>query len=312
MPLLTRRRVIAAKIESSEGTAEAITVSDAGILAMDVKFDADIKATERKINLNTLSNLAPVIGARSGSVSFRTELKGSGGSSYASVGPAIAVYLKGCGFAETLIAASATYKPASTGVPSLTIWVYEDGVVKKLKGCRGTVTFSGKVGEPCYADFQFTGVYDSVADLAMISPTFEGTIPPALLSAALTVDSYSAVATSFSIDMANEVSLRESVNSASGYLSALITARNPNGKLDPEMVTVATYDFYGKMLGGTPVAFNIGAIGSGTCNKVQLTAPKLVYKKVNEGDRSGNVVADLTYNLAMNTGDDELSLIFAQ
>jgi hypothetical protein len=312
MPILSRRRVIAAKVEGTEGTAEAITVADAGILAMDVKFDTDIKVTRRAIRLNTLSNLAPVIGARAGSVSFTAELKGSGGASYTTVGPALAPYLKGCGFAETLAAASATYKPASTGVPSLTIWVYEDGTVKKLKGCRGNVKFRGKVGEPCYADFSFTGVYDAVADLAMISPTIEATVPPALLSSLMTIDAYSGIYSSFSFDMSNEVGLRESANSATGYLSALITGRQPKGTLDPEFVTVATYDFYGKMLAGTPVAFNLGAIANGTCNKVQITAPKLVYAKVGEGDRTGYTTAELDFDLCMNTGDDEISLVFAQ
>lgn len=310
--MLTRRRVIAGKLESVEGTAEAITVTDTGILAMDVKFDADIKVTERAIQLNTLSNLEPVIGARAGSVSFRAELKGSGGASYASAGPALSPYLKACGFAETLAAGSATYKPASSGVPSITLWVYADGVAKKLKGCRGTVSFAGKVGEPCYADFKFQGVYDAVADLAMVSPTFEGTVPPALLGATFTVDSYAGIITSFNIDMANEISLRESVNAAAGYLSALITGRKPTGKLDPEETLVATYAWYTKWLAGAGLALNIGTIGTGTCNKVQITAPKLVYTKISESSRSGNDVADLSFSLAMSTGDDEVSLIFAQ
>jgi hypothetical protein len=260
---------------------------------MDVKWSPDIKITKRAVQLNTLSGLTPVIGSRGGKVSFRAELKGSGGASYATAGPALAPYLKACGFAETLAAGSATYKPASTGIPTLTLWVYEDGIVKKLKGCRGNVKFSGKVGEPCYANFDFTGVYDAVADLAMISPTFEGTVPPALLNAAFTVDAYAAIIDGFDIDMANKLELRQSVNAAAGYLSCLLNDREPGGKISPEMTTIAVYDWYTKLLAGTGVALNIGPIGTGTCNKVQITAPKLVYTDVGEGD-------------------DEVSLIFAQ
>lgn len=310
--MLTRRRVLVGKIEAVEGTAEAIVVGDAGIVAMDVKWSPDIKITKRSIQLNTLSNLAPVIGSRAGKVSFRAELKGSGGATYTTVGPAIAPYLKACGFAETLAIGSATYKPASVGIPTLTMWVYEDGIVKKLKGCRGNVKFSGKVGEPCYANFDFTGVYDAVADLVMISPTFEGTVPPPLLNAAFTVDAYAAVIDGFDIDMANSLELRPTANTVSGYLSTLLKSRDPSGKISPEMTTVATYDWYTKLLAGVGVALNIGPIGTGVCNKVQITAPKLVYTGVDEGDRVGNITAEVPFSLAMNTGDDEVSLIFAQ
>jgi len=308
--MLSRRRVVAAKIEGVEGTAEAITVAEAGILAMNVKHDFDIKVTERAIQLNTMSNLAPVIGAQSGKLSFRAELKGNGLASYAVTPPSLAVYLKACGFAETLSAPSAIYKPASSGIPSITLWVYEDGLAKKLKGVRGNVKFSGKVGEPCYADFDFTGVWDGVADVAMISPTFEGTVPPALLNSAFTIDAYAGVMTTFSIDMANQISLRESVNTTSGYVSALITGRNPAGTVDPEMTLVAGYDWFGKWKAGATAAFNLGPVGGTAYNKFAITAPKAVYKKVGEGDRAGNITADVNFALAMNTGDDELVLTF--
>lgn len=308
--MLTRRRVVAGKIEVTEGTAETITVADAGILAMDVKSDFDLKVTERAIQLNTMSNLAPVIGAQSGKLSFRAELKGSGGASYATVPPALDVYLKACGFAATLSAPSAIYKPASSGIPSITLWVYEDGIVKKLKGCRGNVKFSGKVGEPCYADFDFTGVWDAVADVAMISPTFEGTVPPALLNSAFTIDAYAGVITNFSIDMANNVALRETINTATGYVSALITARKPSGSVDPEMTAVAAYDWFGKWKAGATAAFNLGPVGGTAYNKFAITAPKAVYNKIGEGDRNGIITADAQFSLAMNTGDDELVLTF--
>lgn len=310
MPLLSRRRVIAAKIEAVEGTAETLTVTEAGILAMDVKVDFDIKVTERSISLNTLSNLPPVMGGQSGKVSFKAELKGNGLATYATIPPALGVYLKGCGFQETLSAPSAIYKPASSGVPSLTIWVWEDGIIKKLKGCRGNVSFSGKIGEPSYASFDFTGVWDTVVDGAMISPTFEGTVPPALLNATFTIDAFAGVITSYSLDMGNTVNLRETINGPSGYVSALITDRSPTGKVDPELTLVATYDWYGKWKSGAQAALNIGPIGGVAYNKFAFTAPKCIYKKVGESDRNSNLIADLDFALAMNTGDDELVLTF--
>lgn len=315
--MLSRRRVIAAKIEAVEGTAEAITVTDAGILAIDPKFDADITMYDRaNVKLNTLSKLVPVPGQRSGKISFKVELKGSGAAYSASVKPGVGVFLKACGFAETIDvtvgAEKATYLPASTGIPTLTIWLYEDGAVRKLRGCRGTVKFSGKVGEAVFAEFDFTGVYDGAATLAMITPTFESQVPPVLLNAAMTIDAYAAVLESFSIDMGNKIELRPSVNTPDGFLSALFVDRNPTGKIDPEMVLAATYDFFTKWTTGAVAALNIGPISNGNYNKFTITAPKCVYTKISGGERVGNITADLDFALTMNTGDDEFKLEFSK
>jgi len=312
--MLTRRRVIAAKIESVEGTAEAITSADGGILVISPKIDYDFGMNEREVTVDTLSKLQPVPGKTSGKLSFRAELKGAGVAYSSSIQPALGKYLKACGFAETIDATadseSVTYDPASTGIPCLTMWSYEDGVIKKLKGCRGNVKFSGKNGEICFADFEFTGVYDGVVDGAIISPTFEATVPPVLLSSAFTIGTYSANINSFDLDMANEVTLRESIGTASGYVSALITDRGPTGKIDPEMVTVATYDFFGKWKAGTPAAMSLGSVGATQYNRFTLTAPQVITSKIADEERAKLMVAGLSFSLAMDTGDDEVSIVF--
>jgi len=315
--MLTRRRIIAAKVESVEGTAEAITVTDAGIVAIDPKFDADIKMYDRNsIKLNTLSKLQPVPGQQMGTISFRCEIKGTAATYSATVKPAMGIYLRACGFSEavdvTAGAEKVTYLPASTGVPSITIWLYDDGAVRKLKGARGTVSFSGKVGEPIFAEFKFTGVYDGAPALAMVTPTLELSPPPVMLNAALTIDAYAAICETFSVDMGNEIQMRGSANATTGYLSAMLTDRKPTGKLDPEMVLPATYDFMGKWVAGNAGALSIGPLGSVNYNKFTISAPKCVYTKVGSGERSGLSTADLDITLAMNTGDDEFKLEFVK
>jgi hypothetical protein len=315
--MLSRRRVIAARIEAVEGTAEAITVADSGILAIDCKFTADVKMYDRSnVQLNTLSNLVPIPGAQSGKIAFKVELKGTGIAYSSSVKPAVGKFLQAAGFGETIVTTAgsetATYLPASTGVPSLTIWLYEDGAVRKLRGARGTVKFSGKLGEPVFAEFEFTGIYDGAPTLAMITPTFETQVPPVLMNATMTIDSYAGIAETFSIDMGNKIDLRSSMNAANGYISTAINDRNVTGKLDPEMVLAATYDFYTKWTSGNAGALNIGPISNGNYNKFAITAPKCVYKAVAEGDRNGVITADLDMALCMNTGDDEIQIQFSK
>ena len=312
--MLTRRRVIAAKIENVEGTAEAITVADGGLLVIDPKVDFDFNMNDREVVMDTLSKPQPVPGKTPGKITFRTELKGAGAAYSATVKPALGKYLQACGFAETVDATggseSVTYDPASTGIPCLTMWAYEDGVIKKLKGCRGNAKFSGKNGEICFVDFEFTGVYDGVVDGAMISPTFEATVPPVLLSSAFSIGAYAANINSFDLDMANEVTLRESIATASGYVSALITDRRPTGKIDPEMVTVATYDFFGKWKAGTAAAMSLGSVGTTQYNRFTITAPKVITTKISDDERAKLMVAGMDFALAMDTGDDEISIVF--
>lgn len=314
--MLTRRKALAAKIETVEGTMETITVADAGILAVDPKFDADIKMYDRNVMLGTLSNLQPIPGTQSGSLTFKVELKGTGTAYAAGNKPDLSTFIRACGFAETVDATAGsetvTYLPASTGIPCLTIWLYEDGIVRKLYGCRGTVSFSGKIGEPVFADFKFTGVYGGTDTATMIAPTFISVVPPTVLGASLTIDSYAAICESFSIDMGNEIQLRSSIGAAKGFLSALMTSRKPTGKIDPEMVLPAAYDFMTKWTTGTAGALSIGPIGTSDYNRFNLTASKCVYTKVGNGDRSGNMTADLDFSLAMDTGDDEFQLEFVK
>lgn len=315
--MLTRRRIVVAKVESVEGTGENLVVGDAGILAIDPKFDADFKMHERNSQLNSLSPLVPIPGARGAKISFRAEVKGAGAAYSATVKPALSPYLRACGLAETIVttvgAETATYLPASSGVPSLTIWVYEDGVIKKARGCRGSVKFSGKLGEPVFAEFSFEGVYTEVIDGAMIAPTFEATVPPVVLGNTLTLDAYAPVAESLSIDLGNTLTLRSSMSATDGYYSALITDRKPTGQMDPEMVTVAAHDFFGKWKSGATAALTFGPIGPvDGYNKFTLSAPKVVYTSVGEGDRAGNLTADLGFMLCRNTGDDEFQLQFVK
>ncbi|MHC1697780.1 MAG: hypothetical protein AB9919_06930 [Geobacteraceae bacterium] len=312
--MLSRRRVIAAKIESVEGTAETITVTDAGILVISPKIDFDFGMNDREVVVDSLSKMQPVPGKTSGKLSFRAELKGPGVAYSASVKPALGKFLRACGFAETVVTTvgveTVTYDPASTGIPCLTMWSYEDGVIKKLKGCRGNVKFSGKNGEICFADFEFTGVYDGVVDGAIVAPTYEATVPPELLSSAFTVGAYAANINSFDLDMGNEVTLRESIATASGYVSALVTDRRPTGKIDPEMVTVATYDFFGKWKAGTAAALSLGSVGATQYNRFKITAPKVITTKLTDDERAKLMVVGMDFALAMDSGDDEVSILF--
>lgn len=310
----TKRRVVAAKVEGVEGTAEALTAAEGGVLAIDPKVDVDMDRYERNAAKASIGKLASLVGSRKASLSFKAEVAGAGAAYSASVLPKIDTYLMACGFARTLVTTggseSVTYAPASTGDSSITLGCYEDGVIKSIKGARGdSCKIVSKVGEPVIMEFVFTGVWNGLLDGAMLAPTY-GPVPPVFLSAGFTVDSYAAVISAINIDIANTTHLRDSANAAEGYLSNVITERKITGDMDPEMVLKATRDWYGKWLAGAAGALNIGYIGSTQYNKFKITGPALVPTKVSDDDAEGQVIAGHTFEMAETTGDNEISILF--
>lgn len=313
--MLTKRRVVAGKIEAVEGTPETLTATEGGIIAIDAKWSPDIKMLTRNVALPTLSKLQDIPGLALAHISFKVEMMGRAAVFAADNLPLLSPYLRACGFQETLDVSTpgsekVTYKPASSGIPSLTLGLYTDGVIKKLSGARGTVKFMAVNGEQLFAEFDFLGAYIAPTDGAILSPTYLSLLPPVLQNAQFTVGAYSPVFKSIEIDMGNKLAPREDANSATGYKSFMLSDRDPRGKFDPEMVTVATHDWYGRWKAGTTGALSLGAIGSAQYNRVKVTAPKLAYAKVQEGDREGLELANTDFQLAMNTGDDEIVIEF--
>jgi hypothetical protein len=98
--LLKRKAQVALEEESVEGTAETLAAADATMLVYDPTFQVTPQRTERNPARSTLSQLAPVIGMLPATMSFRTELKGSGA---ADTEPAWDRALRCCGLARAAV-----------------------------------------------------------------------------------------------------------------------------------------------------------------------------------------------------------------
>ena len=307
MPILIQRIQLAAKIEATEGTAESLAAADAMLVA-NPTFRPEIKSTDRAQLSSSLSRFGAVPGLRSAVIEFDVELKGSG---VAGTVPMIGKLMRACGFGETIVVnTSVTYAPASASVPSITIALYMDGMRKMIWGARGTFKIVCKAGEPSMIHFMFTGADFSVTDLALLTGVaYETTVPQPFQAATFTIDSYAAIIESLEIDIGNQVSLRPDVTVTSGHRSAAITKRESVLTIDPELITVAMYDFYGKWRSGVMGALSL-AIGAVVGNKAEITAPKVQYVGIAPGDRSGIRTLGIDSWLNRNSGDDEISIAF--
>ncbi|MCF6265232.1 MAG: hypothetical protein L3J57_01650 [Desulfuromusa sp.] len=316
----TKRRIIAAKIEGTEGVAETLTATETGILVTNGSYTPDIKMLPRDVLLATFSKLPDLTGVRLSKLTFKAEMIGRGTAYAAGTVPRLSPYLRACGLQETVDvtggAENVSYQRASSGIPSLTMAFLDDdgaggAVVKKLIGARGNVKFSGSVGGQLYAEFSFIGAFVDVVDGAQLTASYDDIRPPQLLGTAFTVDGYQSAFSAFDFDMGNTLAGIPDCSKDSGYRGFEITDGDTRGQFDPEMVKVATHDYYGKWIDGIEGALVVGPFGPAQYNRIGINAPNLVTTNVQETERESQMALTVNYQLAMNSGDDEFVLTFS-
>lgn len=309
MGLLRRKMQLAAKVESTKGTAETLTASEAGILCETLNIKVNRAPVARNPLQAKLSKVKSIPGIATGTIDCRVEVKGSG---TAATPPSWGVLLRGCGLSQT-IATNVTYQVDSDDADSatLTMAVMIDGKKYQMYGARGNAVLTAVANEFAWWDFTFTGIWDDDTDTAMFTGvTYESTTPPQFRASSTTFNFgtswSSSVYSTLRLDLGNVVSLRSNANSTSGIAYAQITDRDPNGTIDIDTPLVAAQDIYGHMAGATTGSLAL-QIGSAAGNQVALSAPALQIIDITETEREGIAVADVSFHLRTGaSGDDEL------
>lgn len=310
MPLLLRKSVLAAKLESTVGTDATPGASDATYNV----FNANIEPTpemEEREGQGGFDRLTQVNGARSAKVTFTTEVQWDGSATE----PAWAeAFFPGCGWVKS----SQTYSPksAATGTTtsdprSLTFSHYIDGKLRKATGCVGTFTANFVAGKRILIDWEFTGVWAGETDASIITPTYVTDTVYRWSSGVCQWNDVELYASTATITAGNVVVMREDPSKASGFIAAIITDRYPKITLDPEMVLVATQDREGLWTAGTEYALEIHAGGVGN-SKFQFDAPKAQIIKKTVGNRNQLAIDQLELACNKNgaTHDQCLSITF--
>lgn len=306
MSIILQKTQIAAKAESVEGTAETLAAADAFLAFTGGDPDPSIEMNERNPFRGTLSSLSSLPGKRSGKFPVQVELAGSG---VVGTAPAWSKLMKACAFGETVNnGVSVVYAPASATIPSLTLAAYMDGTIHKLWGARGNVKLALEVGKPGLLKFDFQGADFSHIDGALlVNPTYTAIVGPAFLGATFTLDGVAFWVEKVEFDIGNTLSLRTDPNSVSGNKSCLITARKGKITLDPEMVLASTKDIWTMWKDGTTGALS-AVLGTTAGNIVTIAVPRFQLTDAKFGNRSGYRTTSLTALMAMNYGDDEISI----
>jgi hypothetical protein len=307
MALLTRKRLILAKIESTYGTdstptgAEAILVRNLEITPL----QADV--VTRDLIRPYLGNFEQILANQRVEITFDVELAGSGAAGTA---PAWGPVMKSCAMAETVVATtSVTYAPVSGSFSSCSIYFNNDGVRHKITGCRGSFSVSGEVGQIPVISFTMMGIYNAPDDSALPTPTYSNQATPVIFKQGNTtgfqVFSYSGCLQSFSMDLANEMVYRELVGCTK---EVLITNRAPNGTVVIEAPTIAAKDFF-TIANGTATGNLTFQHGQTAGNIVTFSSPQTDIGSPTYSDQDGIQMLNLPYVATPTTaGNDELSI----
>jgi len=307
--LLTRRKVILAKVESTYGVdAVPVAATNAILCEAPSWSSAGLSMIPRPGARPSRGMLKQIFGGRLLQATFGVEVKGSGA---AGTPPEIGVLLRGCGLDETIVAStSVTYAPVSVGDDSLTLYVYEDGKRIILTGCRGNCQFQLDASNKLMANFTFTGHESAQTDVALPAPTYSAVEPEPFIAAGFTIDSFAAVISSISCDLANNIAMPKDVNSADGYGEIQIVDRDINGSIDPLDELVANEDFLGNFKSGAAMAMTTGPVGATAGNIVTFSWPAVSYRDASPADREGVAGLALPFGAAESTTDDEISIAF--
>jgi len=322
MPMLADRCQVAIKQEGTVGTAETLANANVIMTTERPTWEAMPEITERNILSASPDRRGHVVGSQLAKITFKMFQRGTTGAPADAANlPDWVIPLRGCGVTCAVSGGSpnevTTCTPGSLGtLVADTLAVYRDGKQYKIHGACGNPKKIYTVGSPVLWEFEFTGIYNTPTDVALLVPTYPAVVEPPFLGAALTVLGFATPKIkTLSFDLGNKIMMRPYPNDAAskGFISAIITGRDPSGSMDLEEELVSVKDWYAAWIAGTLGSIATGVFPSAGSNYNQIsdTYPNVQIKKVGHADRDGLVTAPTDFVARANSdaGNDSFSWV---
>lgn len=317
-----RKLLVAMKVEATYGTdvfAGTYTAADV-VPAYNIQPDSNIQEIPNTMASGDIGRLPSVIGQESAQVSFTCWLRGAGSAYAAGVKPETDRALRGCALigtgSFTTGAEKWTYQP---GTPeSYTIYlVAPAGRTLKMVGCFGTVRLQMAAGGQCVATFTYSGKLGGIADVTYVAGAVSGTPQyPVMKSSPFQIGAtpYQPRVANVGLDLGNTVTPVPSIGDSVGLAGYFISDRNPRINVDPEIDTVASFDWYAAWRNGTLQKL-LWQTGITQYNRVKYNVSPAAAAQgqiVNNswGTRDQLISAPTTFLATIANGSDDLSLVF--
>ena len=298
-PLLNRRKVVKIAQETTIGTA--IAAGSATVLPFaltDIKcvpddFTAD---GDRMLQGNYLGSYPNIIGVKTGTVSFKMEWHAQLNET-----ALMTTLLNSCGFSDYSSGVGYSLRHTLGDMETCTLYVYEDGRLKGIRGAMGSFNLSAENGKRFYLEFEFKGSWINPVDAALptVDPTNSATAPVVAKTCTLdwgggtAVGSFPQVA-NFSLDLAAEVNPRQAMSDDNGVQNFYVEEFDPSITLDPEARLVAGFDAYGIYSGATLTDVNLICTIPGTTSTKTLAFGDCQVVGIGDDERDKKLVDSLT------------------
>jgi hypothetical protein len=307
MSLLTRKRTILAKLETTYGTDPTPTGSANAILVRNLSITPlNAENVSRDLVRPYLGASEQLIASAYVGVEFEVEMAGSG---TAGTAPAYGPLLQACGMTETDGASDVTYTPKSASFASVTMYYNVDGVLHKVTGARGNVELVINARQIPVFKFTFTGLYNAPSDASAPSVTYTAFQTPVAANSDNTTDfelfSFGAALESLNINFNNAIQYRSLI----GAEDVLMTDRQMSGQVVFEAPTITAKDFFSLALGST--LGNLDIIhGTTAGNMVQITSSRVDVSNPSYQDQNGIQMLQVPLTFVPSTsGNDEISIV---
>jgi hypothetical protein len=322
MPRLLKLATLLAKVEDPEAEGEdSLPLAANGLYAM-VAPPAPAADFQRVAPYTGGGSLLPgSMGARRWEKHVEVPLRGAGAAYSLSVIPKADALLRMGGFAadldDTENAESWTYAPISSGFESFSVYLYLDGVLTKLLGCRALPSFVFPLGGPARVVGELRSLWTDPADAATVVPTGEPTTQyPVMLSSLLQLtpsggDPYAPKHGEIKLDLGRQITPRKDASAATGYAGMVMLAgRAPVLTLEAEATLEDDFAWWDALAAGTQIACSF-QVGATKYNQLKVNIPVMQFEKLEQFDAEGILMYRASCLLVSPTGvDDDLTIVF--
>ncbi len=243
MPLLFRKKGLAAKVETTYATDPLIAEADDSIqhAQLDVQpLDGDF--VNRDLDRSVLGAQGDILVSSRAVFTFLVEAAGAGAAGTAA--PYNQLF-QACGFAETLNASTdAQYDPVSENFDSVWVEANHDGNKHIGRGARGNLSLSWETKQIPRLNFELRGLYEPPISEPL--PTYDLSdfqVPEAFNNAntpTATLHSEAIALRSFSIDLQNQLEHQDVI----GNEEILLVDRNVTGQVTFQAPLISAKDWF--------------------------------------------------------------------
>jgi hypothetical protein len=295
------------------GAANALLVSNLSINPLNAQN------VDRAVIRAYLGNSEQLLGTHYKEAGFDIELVGSGEPG---VPPAWGKLLRACGFAETItVDTRVDYTPVSTAFESLTMHWYDDGVVHKFVGARGTATLKLAQGEKPALSFKFIGKDGGDAVLALPTTDLEewripevvmdstsGSLTFGATHSALTAPALVAGTPYPSEGVTIDFGIQTPFNALIGSESVPITERKVTGSVRLELTAAEEISFLNdvKATSLTSLGMQHGTVEG---DKVLVFMPSVQRVEPTKEEKNGMRMLGYKLNINPKNGNDEIRIV---